>query len=719
MNDLFDLETTLILFSIFQISIIFYNKKYRVRLLGKASFRKRERERLEVLARKSNASVRVQSWWRGMMLRFYSDTTGRAKKLQRRRIVRRCVKKIQSVGRMYMAGKYVKSVRRRKNATDIQRVWRGMLGRMSALDVLNRHKARIFLHRMQNQKLCACFNRWVEQIDKLLRCRVLVKKCFGSILMYCVEEWKFWLLLREMLKRKSAKDIQRAWRARCLRVQHWAATKLQGLWRARNAREEVMLARRAKKKQEKKIATQLKRLKFRLLIKILLALERNAIQCKRVKSLAMRCMQSSTRVFFMKMYHHYVWRRGLRVAASLLLQKRYRGWKGRLRAKKYNLIKKADRLRRNERVVAAELKLRRRRRHAHWCVARWWRRSLLRWRAPMYLAWQRKYSATELQRIVRGYLGRGYAFHRWKTFTAAAKTIQRYFRGWLGRREAARQRTSIALQRAAILIQRAYRRRRAHLMKNEMMKKEINATIEIQRVWRGHGGRDHSRERRWELHLEHLRSFSAKVQQVVGAAPSGQRNQKALIAVRMLQKRIQTNKRMVRNRLAKMKVLEMENVQAKNKCDKIVQILLNHRLRIRSITEGIFQDSVKRTDLVDMHRFLVQHRDKLKKGMSDFHEKLRLECSMKQLLSPKDFDDILDSTLGVDAPAKDAAPFTKLIKLPPSAWSKSRALARKRDEPPPENELPLDNDGSRIHPPPPVPFQWPFLSAYHDGKGSL
>ena len=120
-----------------------------------------------------------------------------------------------------------------------------------------------------------------------------------------------------------------------------------------------------------------------------------------------------------------------------------------------------------------------------------------------------------------------------------------------------------------------------------------------------------------------------------------------------------------------------------------------------------------------MHRFLVQHRDKLKKGMSDFHEKLRLECSMKQLLSPKDFDDILDSTLGVDAPAKDAAPFTKLIKLPPSTWSKSRALARKRDEPPPENELPLDNDGSRIHPPPPVPFQWPFLSAYHDGKGSL
>ena len=58
-------------------------------------------------------------------------------------------------------------------------------------------------------------------------------------------------------------------------------------------------------------------------------------------------------------------------------------------------------------IVIEALKMKRRRRYAHWVVARWWRRSLLRWRAPMYLAWQRKFSATELQKIIRGYLGRG------------------------------------------------------------------------------------------------------------------------------------------------------------------------------------------------------------------------------------------------------------------------------------------------------------------------
>ena len=68
--------------------------------------------------------------------------------------------------------------------------------------------------------------------------------------------------------------------------------------------------------------------------------------------------------------------------------------------------------------------------------------------------------SAELQKIIRGYLGRGYAYRVWKQYTSASTTIQRYYRGHLGRKEAARQRTSIALQRAAILIQRAYRNKR-------------------------------------------------------------------------------------------------------------------------------------------------------------------------------------------------------------------------------------------------------------------
>ena len=65
--------------------------------------------------------------------------------------------------------------------------------------------------------------------------------------------------------------------------------------------------------------------------------------------------------------------------------------------------------------------------------------------------------------------------------------------------------------------------------------------------------------------------------------------------------------------------------------NEVVQELLNHRTRIASITEGIFQDSVKRADLVDMHRFMIKHRDQLKNGLDTFHEKIKYECSIKQV----------------------------------------------------------------------------------------
>lgn len=214
-----------------------------------------------------------------------------------------------------------------------------------------------------------------------------------------------------------------------------------------------------------------------------------------------------------------------------------------------------------------------------------------------------------------GYTTTGYAYRRWKSYTSACGTIQRYYRGYLGRKEAARQRTSIALQRAAILIQRAYRLKRDRDLRDENMKKEILASIEMQRVYRGHGGRTISRERRWELHLEHLRSFAATVQRNLGLAPSGERNQKAMCAVRELKKKIQTNQRKIRNRQAKMNYLKHLNELSKIKCGVVVQNLLDHRTRISSITEGIFQDSVKRSDLVDMHRYLKKHRDQLKEGL--------------------------------------------------------------------------------------------------------
>ena len=114
-----------------------------------------------------------------------------------------------------------------------------------------------------------------------------------------------------------------------------------------------------------------------------------------------------------------------------------------------------------------------------------------------------------------------------------------------------------------------------------------------------------------------------------------------------------------------------------------------------------------------MHRYLKQHRDQLKTGLQSFHQALRDQCAIQQLLSPENFEQILQQHLGVEGPAYDVAPQTKLIALPKSAWSVSRELARKRDEPLPDNQLPLDDNGQCIHPPPPVPFMWPKFTAYH------
>lgn len=98
---------------------------------------------------------------------------------------------------------------------------------------------------------------------------------------------------------------------------------------------------------------------------------------------------------------------------------------------------------------------------------------------------------------------------------------------------------------------------------------------------------------------------------------------------------------------------------------------------------------------------------------SSFHEALSKEAAIKQLVTPEEFDALLTKELGVKGPAVLVAPKTKLVTLPKSEWAKNREAARKRDEPPPDNELPLDDYGQKIRPPPPTSFMWPKMSAYY------
>ena len=115
--------------------------------------------------------------------------------------------------------------------------------------------------------------------------------------------------------------------------------------------------------------------------------------------------------------------------SSVVVQKRWRGNKGRQRARLHRKIKGADRLIRNDRVVRASFRKRFAKRQARRLIVQWWRRSLLRWRVPLFLMWWRNSSSAAIQRRWRGYVGRKIARHRFEEYSKAALNVQRVFRG--------------------------------------------------------------------------------------------------------------------------------------------------------------------------------------------------------------------------------------------------------------------------------------------------
>ena len=692
-------------------------RRYRLRLLGKAKFRARERERLAKLTMESESCKRIQAWWRGILARVLGDAKGMAAKMHRRRFVRSMATKISATIRMHLAVQYVKRLRREARATDIQRVcYRGPKGRAKALRHRNNKKASQFLRKMKNRIAYMCFDTWRVKVHQKVQMRDLATRCFGTVKHIRWADWRLYLALRLTLKKRNSFRIYLWYRERVKERRYRAACLLQSRWRIRQAREDLKQRRREREEQEGKVALQLRRLRMRVVIKCLLALQRYAIMCRRVKALAARCLMSTTRVYYDKLHGHAIWCRRRKIAGAILVQKRYRGWKGRVRALGFRNIRGADRLRRNEVLVRDCLDLRRREMHARWVIKLWWKRSLLRWRTPIYLNWQRNASATELQRIVRGYLHRAYAYEKWRVWTEAAVNVQRLYRGHLGRKAAMRQRTSIHLQRAAIMLQRAYRAKRNRDQRDEMMRAEIEATITIQRVYRGHRGRESSRNQAWELHLKHMSSFSSAVQRNLGfASYQGTRNKDAMREVRRLKLLAKENRRKVRNRKAKRKVLEEDNRKAKAKCHDIVQELLDHRTRISCVTEAIFQDSNKRSELVNLHQYMKSHMKKLQVGLDRVHAALKEQAYLKMLLNADEFDEIVAQNLGVDGDAASQVMryvSTSSVKVAPSPWAKNRAKAMKRDKPLPLDKRPLDADGKPIPCPPVVPFMWPKITGY-------
>ena len=191
---------------------------------------------------------------------------------------------------------------------------------------------------------------------------------------------------------------------------------------------------------------------MRVAYKCLYGFHANMLQARKVKQLAMRCMMSTTRVFFDDWRVKWIDIMERKMISSVVVQKRWRGNQGRKRARMFQKIKGADRLLRNEKLVRTCFRNRFMEREARRRIAHWWRRCLLRWRVPLFLSWWRNTGALFLQRMWRGSVGRSIAKERRSVYTKAALSTTSY-RGHCGRKEAA-ARLLIHLHRAAIMLQR-------------------------------------------------------------------------------------------------------------------------------------------------------------------------------------------------------------------------------------------------------------------------
>ncbi|ETW09244.1 hypothetical protein, variant 1 [Aphanomyces invadans] len=178
-----------------------------------------------------------------------------------------------------------------------------------------------------------------------------------------------------------------------------------------------------------------------------------------------------------------------RWAAAELIQRVYRGHLGRRRATLFRKIQRAKFARKGQN--AAEFFVRRRflRRGAAIRVQRWIRPVLQRMRMTSIHAWRTRQAKLCIQRYVKGWLARVLAKRAKARLVAATQDMQRVYRGHRGR-QVARARW-IARQRllAAIFVQKFVRGFLARCYRRRYFAEATAAAIKMQKVYRGNQGR--------------------------------------------------------------------------------------------------------------------------------------------------------------------------------------------------------------------------------------
>jgi myosin heavy subunit len=264
--------------------------------------------------------------------------------------------------------------------------------------------------------------------------------------------------------------------------------------------------------------------------------------------------------------------------AATQIQRLIRGHLGRLRFKRLDALRQLEREQRR-RVVYIQAAVR----------GFIGRRRYKRLRAIYLQNMKGYFSATQIQRIYRGYSDRGY-FRRLRRLHAAI-TCQRYFRGYIARKAANRERQRLALlqkkHKAAAKIQSVWRMKVAR-EEYRSLRIHILAAIELQRTFRGYLGRKKmARRRLWESTKPGPERIKLGLQFIEESKQAFERQQEEIDALHRAQERAESR---ISHIHAELKESEKELVVLERELQEIDQIerdlnILTHERNL--LSQGI------------------------------------------------------------------------------------------------------------------------------------
>lgn len=369
---------------------------------------------------------------------------------------------------------------RRKNALEIQRVYRGFLGRKLWSRMLYEQKwaarGRIWswYRKCKSRRDLHMRSLWLMQKIRSIQGQWRKYKRRSSFTRYlgyyrrnAAKIQSIWrrALAKEYVRKKrvamnaGALTIQRVFRGFVARKQvgryrvlaHQSATRIQSHWRRFQARREYQHQR-----------------------KCLITMQRMARYAQKVRLLRQVAKQA------LQMHRN---------EAALCIQRHVRGWRGRKRALVFRKIRNARFARKGQNARHAMIRHALIQRGAAVVIQKWIRRVQARRAMLKIRRWRRFLAAKCIQRYMKEWIRLLRLRHKREGKTHATLNIQRVFRGYRGRSFFKAEKHRQQCLESARFIQRIYRGYRGRCAYKQVRKEKMGAALLLQRAFRSRHAR--------------------------------------------------------------------------------------------------------------------------------------------------------------------------------------------------------------------------------------